>query len=601
MKKLLLFAGLFAAGASNAQFSEDFEGTTGTSLPAGWTQVTSATDGGFLTGTDLSSAYFPINPHTRYVGTNDDDCDCDKSNEQLLSPAFTVPASAALSFEYILPGGYSETAQVGYTTDGGSTVTSIASLTPAGDWTLFNQSISSLSGQTIQLVWTYDDAGNWAYGLMLDDVDVFTPANVDMEMTSVDVQPVYVAGNVTLGGTVTSYSANNITSIDVTWDDGSGPNSETFAVNLNYGDSYNFTHGTPLAVTAGSTYNLDICVVASGDANNSNDCLSASTQGATQQGTRLTLMEEFTSSTCPPCFTLNTTGFNGVGMNTYLSNENANAETGAGLAAVKYQVNWPGSGDHAYNAEVGQRVSFYGITGAPTVLADAGEAGNGAAINAAKNVPAFVDIAASHTMDGSTVSVDVTVDPYMNISGAKLRIALLDKEYAAGALSSFSNGETEFHHVFRKFVSQGTVNLTATNQYTATESYNYTIQASGYPSQGSFNLHNGSEQEVVVWLQNDATGEIYNAAISTLSNASVEESQIANVKVYPNPANDIVNVTFDAQGEAQVTLTDLQGRTVSAANGTNNVQFSVADLASGSYIVKITTETSVHTENITIK
>ena len=121
MKKLLLCASLLLVGSASAQYSEDFEGTTGTALPSGWTQVTNATDGGYLSGTDLSSQYFPIPAHTRYVGTNDDACDCDKANEQLISAAFTVPASGILKFDYVLPGGYGETAEVGISIDGGTT------------------------------------------------------------------------------------------------------------------------------------------------------------------------------------------------------------------------------------------------------------------------------------------------------------------------------------------------------------------------------------------------------------------------------------------------------------------------------------------------
>lgn len=607
MKKLLLFGGLLIASGVFAQYSEDFEGTTGTALPSGWSQVSSATDGGFKTGTDLSSSSFPIASHSRYVGTNDDECDCDKSTEKLISASFTVPTSGVVAFEYILPGGYGETAALGYSTDGGTTITSIQNLPSATGWTAYSKSISSLAGQTIQLVWTYHDDNNWAYGLMIDDVDVFTPPNVDLAMTTLNMSPTVVAGNTTISGTVTSYGADNITSIDITWNDGSGPNTETFAVNLNYGDTYNFTHGTPLAVTAGSTYNVDVCVVATNDAVSANDCESMSIQGATQEGTRLPLMEEFTSSTCPPCYTLNTTGFAGVGMNTYLANNNANSQTNANLAAVKYQVNWPGSGDHAYNSEAGSRVSYYGITGAPTVVVDAHEASGASDITAAANVPAFVDISASHTMNGTTCSVDVTIDPYVSISGATLRIALLDKEYAAGSLSSFSNGETEFHHVFRKFVSQTTVNLTMATQYTTSQSNSYTVQASGYPSQGSFNLHVGAEQEVVVWLQNDVTGEIYNAAISTFANAGVNELEVQNLSVYPNPASDVINVSFEGNNsDYEITLTDLQGRTVSTMNisnasGLQTATFSTSDIAKGSYLINVYSNGVKTSKNVIIK
>ncbi|MCC6724219.1 MAG: hypothetical protein IT258_06875, partial [Saprospiraceae bacterium] len=77
MKKLLsLIAAAFAVFAVNAQttyLSADFEA----GMPAGWTQLTAASDGGFKVGTaaQLSSQYFPIADNgTKIAATNDDGC-----------------------------------------------------------------------------------------------------------------------------------------------------------------------------------------------------------------------------------------------------------------------------------------------------------------------------------------------------------------------------------------------------------------------------------------------------------------------------------------------------------------------------------------------
>ena len=69
MKKLLL-ASILLVGTTGFSQVEDFEGTSGTALPAGWTQVTSATDGGFKTGTNLASQYFAIPTHTHVCESN---------------------------------------------------------------------------------------------------------------------------------------------------------------------------------------------------------------------------------------------------------------------------------------------------------------------------------------------------------------------------------------------------------------------------------------------------------------------------------------------------------------------------------------------------
>ena len=85
------------------------------------------------------------------------------------------------------------------------------------------------------------------------------------------------------------------------------------------------------------------------------------------------------------------------------------------------------------------------------------------------------------------------------------------------------------------------------------------------------------------------------------------ELAIEGVKVFPNPANEVLNVTFDANNtDYTVELTDLQGRTVATqtfngVTGVQTVNFSVADVATGSYIVTISNDAVSHTENVVIK
>ena len=117
MKKTLLtllaFAGIFSMNAQTSLFSENFEGTSGIALPAGWTNTSNATDGGWRTASPtaaysasagLSSQYFTLNAlagSTRSLGTNDDGCNCDKSNETVSSPVINCSGQSTvfLSFD----------------------------------------------------------------------------------------------------------------------------------------------------------------------------------------------------------------------------------------------------------------------------------------------------------------------------------------------------------------------------------------------------------------------------------------------------------------------------------------------------------------------
>ena len=89
MKKIistLFYLLLFGISTSTAQiiFSEEFESVT---LPVDWQNISDATDGGWRFGASetLSSQYFGIASNgTRIAATNDDNCNCDKSNDLLI-------------------------------------------------------------------------------------------------------------------------------------------------------------------------------------------------------------------------------------------------------------------------------------------------------------------------------------------------------------------------------------------------------------------------------------------------------------------------------------------------------------------------------------
>ena len=80
---LLSFTSFFS---QNILFDEDFSGTLQDGLPDLWSQSTLSNDGGWLNGTssDLQSEWWGIAPHGTFVATNDDACDCNKSEDYLL-------------------------------------------------------------------------------------------------------------------------------------------------------------------------------------------------------------------------------------------------------------------------------------------------------------------------------------------------------------------------------------------------------------------------------------------------------------------------------------------------------------------------------------
>jgi hypothetical protein len=68
---------------------------------------------------------------------------------------------------------------------------------------------------------------------------------------------------------------------------------------------------------------------------------------------------------------------------------------------------------------------------------------------------------------------------------------------------------------------------------------------------------------------------------------SAQQSSIAGLKIYPNPANTVLNITSDSFEAKHVVIYNVLGKVVLTAKATN-APVNVAALSSGVYIVKVT-------------
>lgn len=645
MKKTLLTSALALAfmGGTVAQttfMDEDFEG----GMPAGWSTTTAATDGGWVghDATSITSAYFEVSDHTNFMGANDDECNCDHSATRLitsavdLSGATTVIAKMDMYYWDVLYAGAQEMATFEYSIDGGTTWTQIEQFVANSDQLVWQDGLlidaSAAAGNaSVMFSWLYNDDGGWEYGIATDNFLLFEPAATDVEMSALTMPAATGAGMIDVTGTITNLGSATLDDVTITWTDGGANNDDMLTgLGLAFGDSYNFTHATQLTGVGGNTYNLTVTATAAGDANNANDALMTSVDVVDQVGTRLSMVEDFTSSTCPPCEWLSNSGFDGAGLNAGLSALSANAQSGAQVSVVKYPVDWPGNGDHAWNSEVEDRRAYYGVTGAPTPFVDGTDYNfssfSSTDVSNHQDDITFHDISATHSISGTDITVNVTVDPYATES-ATLHIALVEKGYDATSAASFSNGETEFHHIMRKMLPNAggtSVSLVSGTQYTTSESYSANVQdindfnlAGSQASGNVFDFHTESEVEVVAWLQ-AADQTIMNSTVSvgdtdwdTGSGASINDfADNTRIGVYPNPVtDDQLNVVVSAEqsSDAVVTVTDMTGAVVltenmgSIAPGTNNMTLNIVSLASGLYNVNVISNGHISSTKVTVK
>lgn len=289
----------FSLHSQNILISEDFEGNN---LPNGWTISTNASDGGWSIGTaqNIESQWWEIANHGKIIGTNDDDCDCDKSMDYLILPTldFSNSTAAALQFENYFDGGEfqgnTEIATLEYSLDNGASWSILSTIEGAeeGVWDSQSIDLSSLCGNAnVLLGFHYDDDGGWMFGWAIDDVLIFEPEGLDLALTSLAIPPnVNVPATLAISGTVTNMGAETITSFDVSWDIGGGMifNTSVTGVAIPSLGTYNFTHPDNLQIFNSGQTSLQVTLSninsLPSDDNSTNDVLSMNIQ-ALEYGT----------------------------------------------------------------------------------------------------------------------------------------------------------------------------------------------------------------------------------------------------------------------------------------------------------------------------
>lgn len=190
---------------SQVFYSEDFEGTMNatTNLPTNWTESGLSTDGIWTVGdaAAASSAYIswpvPVTG-TNFAYTNDDDCNCNKSNDRITLPVldFTGMTFVEMNVDIFLNGGYGEQFYCLVSLNGGSTYDTVYTAAGAGNvWTPnVNINLTSYAGSAnVTITFAYNDGGNWAYGAGIDNISLsefaqpfdLTPLNSNREYSSI--------------------------------------------------------------------------------------------------------------------------------------------------------------------------------------------------------------------------------------------------------------------------------------------------------------------------------------------------------------------------------------------------------------------------------
>ena len=295
MKNLFITLTLFLSGILGAQgqviFQEGFESA---GLPAGWSIQTDATDGGWKIGTptSISSQFWPVTPNgsIRIAGTNDDACNCDKSNDYLVTPVmdFSGLTSIALKFDMYFGAntyqGATEHAYVEVSLNGTDWEV-LEELHGHGEWDSHTLDLSGYAGEdTVFVGFHYSDGGGWLYGLAIDNVSFEVPPALDAQMVELNERP-FGEENTSfpISGHLFNGGVSPITSLEITISiNGALFDTEVFDnLNIDPFGFYEIQLSTPWVPAAAGIYEVAVEIISvngGADENQDNNALSFETE-----------------------------------------------------------------------------------------------------------------------------------------------------------------------------------------------------------------------------------------------------------------------------------------------------------------------------------
>jgi len=523
--------------------------------------------------------------------------------------------------------GKTERAYILGSTNGGSTWSVIDSVDGTAQWARQHVDLASLaSAANARIGIRYTDATDHLLGLAIDSAEVYNlntssaavtalAYNSSVDGISANGQP--VGFNLLNNGLpITSFRAKFTVN-------GGAPITQSFTgvTQAPYVTTfYQFTSTIAGAVAGTNTIVVTVDSV-NGIANPDSDPSETATfLYASATTNRQGLIEEFSSSTCPPCASFNST-FDPLCVTMAVNT------AGTDINVIKYQMNWPSPGnDRSYNSDGSTRRTFYGVSGIPDHFVNgltSQISDLATQLTSSKALKSFIDMSVNYTVDTTRnkMGVIVTVTPHFTKSGSyTVHTVVMDKYYEN---TTNTTGQLKYYHIMRKCLPSGSghsvsawadgVPQTFVDTGIAFTSGNYTLGTSSYPTQGDNkfwnNLYAGSE--VVCFVQDNATKSVMQSVWS-LPAGLMSVSTLAKVdgiSVYPNPTKDAANLKFNLQeeGNVSVSVMDYTGKMLTEVvnenmtAGVKNVNINTKGMAPGNYIIMISANGGNRVERLTVE
>jgi hypothetical protein len=447
---------------------------------------------------------------------------------------------------------------------------------------------------------------------------IFLPgvqSSYDVAAASIELRDIEQISPLTIESNFRNFGSTTITGLTMNYQVNGGAvvSSPSGSMNLSSFQTSKVTAAAAWTPTTSGQYTIKVWADALNGSNpdeyNLNDTVTKVVSIVDRIAVRKPLYETFTSSTCPPCVPANT-------------NMEALFATNKGKqSSVKYQMSWPGAGDPYFTLEGQDRRTYYGVSSVPNVAIDGGWNSNGNSLtqqimNDFGAIPAFVEMTASHSVTGNKVSVTVNADFISAFTSPQntLHVAIVERKTTQNV---GTNGETEFASVMKKMLpnASGTVigaQVSGMQSWTMDYTFNGNFRL---PNNASDPINHAIEHSiedfnnlgVVAWIQDDATGEVFQSA-NDMEYISIDENVgSVNFSVFPNPANDFVNIRFNEfNANVSIELINALGQVVYSeviekTTSGESAELNTSNLKPGIYVVKIASEGKLASKKLIIE
>ncbi len=412
--------------------------------------------------------------------------------------------------------------------------------------------------------------------------------------------------NYNITGRVVNNGLANLTNFQVSYKIGNGEFVAPYTVTCNVamGGTATFTHNVPAVFSTEGPVEITVFVSnPNGNTDNEdNNTLTHNLYVNPASVPHNALLEHFTTAQCPNCpaATTNLTNWTNTRPNIIWISHHAGYYTDA------YTV-----------TENTTLLAFYndgGSTYAPAIMLDRmhlapegdpgpvffpGSSFTPGLMDQRRNAPAFVTVEMEGDYNPDTRVLNLTVSgEFVGTVNGSPRISVYVVEDGLVGTQQGATGNYTHNHVMRDAISDvwgdaGSISNGNTGT-TFTKNYTYTMNA-------SWTLANLS----VVAFVNDYNSsindrEVYNASKMHLSDfVSVDPANIAGLKIFPNPATDVLNIANAENADVQIfNITGQMIHRISNASALESI--STENMPQGTYIIKITKDNLTRTEKVVI-